>query len=132
MSARTCVASVVFVTSALIATLGACGGGGSSGGGNDGGGVTGPPPPPPPPHTVVASPSLAFTPASLSVNAGEVVTFSFGSVAHNVFFDAQTGAPTDIDGTNANRSVQRTFTTPGTYHYTCHIHPSMHGAVVVQ
>jgi plastocyanin len=53
-------------------------------------------------------------------------------VAHNVFFDQHAGAPADIDGLNANVSVQRTFTTPGTYHYSCHIHPSMTGTVTVQ
>ncbi|HEY2374923.1 MAG TPA: plastocyanin/azurin family copper-binding protein [Gemmatimonadaceae bacterium] len=83
-------------------------------------------------HTIAATPALTFGPSSLSVNAGDAVTFAFGSVAHNVFFDAATGAPADIDGLNANVSVQRTFTTRGTYTYTCHIHPSMHGTVVVQ
>jgi plastocyanin len=66
------------------------------------------------------------------VHAGDAVTFAFGSVVHNVFFASQAGAPTDIDGTNSNVSIQRTFTTAGTYQYTCHIHPSMHGTVVVQ
>jgi len=106
----------------VAATLGAC----SSGYG----GTTSPIPGDG--HTIAATPSLTFGPSSLTVNAGTVVTFAFGSVAHNVFFDAQTSAPADIDGLNANVSVQRTFTTPGTYNYTCHIHPSMHGTVVVQ
>ncbi|HKW49263.1 MAG TPA: plastocyanin/azurin family copper-binding protein, partial [Gemmatimonadaceae bacterium] len=83
-------------------------------------------------HTISATPSLAFGPSSLTVSAGDVVTFDFGSIAHNVFFDQQAGAPANIDGLNANVSVQRTFTTPGTYHYSCHIHPSMTGTVVVQ
>jgi plastocyanin len=66
------------------------------------------------------------------VNVGDVVTFTFGTVGHNVFFDAQAGVPTDIAGTNANVSVTRTFATAGTYKYSCHIHPSMHGEVVVR
>jgi plastocyanin len=83
-------------------------------------------------HTISATPSLTFGPSSLTVSAGDVVTFAFGGVAHNVFFDQHAGAPADIDGLNANVSVQRTFTTPGTYHYSCHIHPSMTGTVTVQ
>src|SRR5689334_1275364 len=104
-------------------TLAACGGGGYR--------STASPPPPTPDNTILATPSLAFGPATLTVNAGETVTFSFGSVAHNVFFDQQAGAPADIDGLNANVSVQRIFTTPGTYHYTCHVHPGMQGTVMV-
>ena len=108
----------------LIGVLTAYGCG--SGGGSD---VTAPPPPS---NTVAATPSIAFTPSSITVNAGDAVTFAFGSVAHNVFFDAQAGAPSDIQGSNANVSIVRTFTTAGTYEYDCHIHPSMHGTVVVR
>jgi plastocyanin len=82
-------------------------------------------------HTVTATAGLTFTPPTLDVNVGQAVTFAFQSVAHNVFFDARAGAPADVDGNNANVSVPRTFTTAGTYTYTCHIHPSMHGTVVV-
>jgi plastocyanin len=97
-------------------------------GSNGGGDVTAPPPA----NTVAATASLTFTPATITVHPGDAVTFAFGPVAHNVFFDPQTGAPTNIDGTNANVSVPRTFMTAGSYQYTCHIHPSMHGTVVVQ
>ena len=83
-------------------------------------------------HTVAATPSLAFTPSSLPVHAGEVVKFSFGTVGHNVFFDARAGAPADIGGTNTNVTISRTFASVGTYHYSCHIHPTMQGEVVVQ
>jgi plastocyanin len=106
-----------------IALVAACGGSGY------GGGVTAPPGDG---KTVAATASLAFTPPSLAVHVGDAVKFSFGSVGHNVFFDAQAGAPADIGGTNANVNVSRTFATAGTYHYTCHIHPEMHGEVVVQ
>ena len=88
--------------------------------------------PPPPANTVAATNSITFTPATLHVSAGETVTFTFGSVAHNVFFATQAGAPADIGGNNANTAIERQFAVPGTYTYTCHIHPSMHGSVVVQ
>ena len=98
-------------------------------GSDSGGDVTAPPPPPG--ATVTATADLTFTPATLTVDAGQAVTFAFKSVAHNVFFASQAGAPDDIEGNNANVSVPRTFATAGTYEYTCHIHPSMHGTVVV-
>lgn len=119
MTART------YLTIAVIAAaLGACGGGGA-----DGAALT---EAPPDGHTIVGTPSLTFTPGSLTVSAGDEVTFSFGRVAHNVFFEGQVGAPADIGGQNADRSVRRTFATPGTYRFICHIHPTMRGFVVVE
>lgn len=109
-----------------VALLAACGGSGYG---------TGPTPPPPPPgdqHTVAATPSLAFTPSTLTIATGETATFAFGAVAHDVFFDANADAPADIPGNNANVAIARTFAHAGTYRYTCHIHPSMHGTIVVQ
>ena len=96
------------------------------------GSMAGPPPPPPPANTVAATDGLTFTPATLQVSAGDIVRFTFGSVAHNVFFAAQAGVPADIGGNNANVAVERTFAVAGTYTYTCHIHPQMHGTVEVQ
>lgn len=112
------------IVTAFAATIAACGGGYGSG-------PSGPSDQPPNDHTILARPSLTFGPASLTVNSGETVTFSFGSIAHNVFFDPQAGAPADIGGSNANVSIDRVFTTAGTYHYNCHIHPGMQGTVVV-
>jgi plastocyanin len=88
-------------------------------------------PPPPPAKTVAATNAITFTPATLRVSAGDIVTFTFGSVAHNVFFAAQAGAPADIAGNNANVAVDRQFATRGTYTYTCQIHPQMQGTVEV-
>ena len=114
-----------FVLTAIATTMAGCGGssnlstGPGGGGGGDG-------------HTITATTAETFTPATVTVNAGDAVTFKFQSLAHNVFFDAQAGVPGDIPGNNANVSVDRTFATAGTYHYTCHIHPQMHGTIVVQ
>jgi len=114
------------VLALVIAALAGCGG-------SSGYGSTAPPTTTPGNgRTIDATPALAFGPATLTVNAGDTVTFAFGAVAHSVFFDPQGGAPANIEGSNANVSFTRTFATPGTYRYTCHIHPFMHGTVVVR
>jgi plastocyanin len=80
----------------------------------------------------VTTSATAFTPATVSIGVGGTVTFAFGAVAHNVFFDnSVSGAPDPIPGTNANMSEARTFTSAGTFEYDCHIHPGMKGTVVV-
>jgi plastocyanin len=93
---------------------------------------TTPPNTPPVANQVNATASLAFDPPTLTTQVGHAVTFAFGSVGHNVFFDPATGAPGNITGVNANTSVTRTFDTAGTFTYTCHIHPYMQGKVVVE
>lgn len=128
MSTHFRAASALYVSlvSLAIAALGACGGGGDS--------PTAPVNQPPAPEaTVQAIPSEKFTPGQVTLTVGGTVTFAFGSLAHNVFFDNDpAGAPANIPDPSANKSVTRTFNTAGTYTYNCHIHPGMRGTVIVQ
>ncbi len=117
----------------------ACGGGG-------GGYTTAPAPPTQPAsrNVVAASPSIAFTPAQITVALGDSVTWAFGSVAHTVVFESGSdtasdyagktsspGAPANIAST-ANASAARVFTRKGSFNYRCTIHPGMLGTVDVQ
>jgi plastocyanin len=118
-------------SASLIIALAACSGStGTYGNGGNGGGNQNPPPPA---NTIEARPNLSFSPTTLTTDAGQTVTFAIGSVAHNVIFENRTAAtPADIAGSNSNISVQRTFSTPGTYAFHCNIHPFMTGSVVVR
>lgn len=114
-----------FLVALVAAALAACGGDSA----------TGPttPPTPVPAATVQATPSNTFTPSSVAITAGGTVTFDFGSVAHDVFFDnAPQGAPANITAPTANATMTLTFPTKGTYQYNCHIHPGMTGTVTVE
>ena len=83
--------------------------------------------------TVQATPSETFTPNRVTLTVGGTVTFAFGSLAHDVFFDnGPAGAPANITEPSANKSTALTFNTAGTYVYNCHIHPGMRGTVVVE
>ena len=114
----------------VIAALAACGGGGY----NAPSGPTDPGDPTPVRDaTVQATPSEQFTPGRINLLVGGTVTYAFGSLAHNVFFDnAPTGAPDNITAPSSNKSVTLTFNTKGPYDYNCHIHPGMRGTVIVQ
>jgi plastocyanin len=83
--------------------------------------------------TVQATPAERFTPGRINLVAGGTVTFDFGSLPHQVFFNsAVAGAPEDIPEATSNKTVTRTFTTAGTFVYNCRIHPGMSGTVVVE
>jgi len=125
MSNQFRVARIIFATLATAA-LGACGGGGDS--------ITGPVDPTPvAAATVQATPSIKFTPNRVNLTVGGTVTFAFGTLDHNVFFDnAPAGAPANITAPSSNKSTTLTFGTKGTYVYNCHLHPGMTGTVVVE
>ena len=113
----------ITIPMALAAALMACGGS------SDDGDPTGPSQQN---ATVDATPQITFSPATVTIAAGRSVTFRFGSVPHNVFFAAASGAPADITAPTSSASVARTFSTAGTFTYECHVHPGMTGTVVVQ
>lgn len=73
-----------------------------------------------------------FAPAAVTVNVGEKVTWHNNGGIHNVQFnDGSYEMPADPDG--SAWTVERTFTTVGTFTYICREHPtSMSGSVTVQ
>lgn len=79
---------------------------------------------------VAATDGNIFTPTPVTIVAGGSVTWSFGTVPHNVLFQSA-GAPADV-GIVSSTSVSRTFPTAGTYPYTCSLHAGMNGTVTVQ
>ena len=75
--------------------------------------------------------NYAFSPANLSVRAGDKVTWTNTDTAPH---DATTtSAPVAFHSPRLEKgqSWSYTFTTPGTYSYICSIHPDMHATVVV-
>ncbi len=70
-----------------------------------------------------------FSPASLTVNAGDTVTWTnAGPTEHTA--TARNGS-FDTGLLKKGQSASHTFTQPGTYAYICTIHPFMHGTIVV-
>jgi plastocyanin len=77
---------------------------------------------------IIAIQNFAFSPASLTIKAGTTVTWTNkDSATHTVSSSAFNS------GNLANGSkFQFTFSNPGTYNYSCGIHPSMKGTIIVQ
>jgi plastocyanin len=71
-----------------------------------------------------------FTPTIITVSAGSQVTWlNMDDEPHTVVSDTGLFRSGGID---TNESFSFKFDKPGTYHYTCSIHPKMIGTVVVQ
>ena len=87
-------------------------------------------------QTVTATSSNDFTPAAVSVNQGETVTWVNAGGDHNVKFDdGSFEQPSEPSG--AGWTVARRFDTPGTFRYFCEEHGGpggvgMSGTVTVQ
>jgi plastocyanin len=71
-----------------------------------------------------------FMPTTLSVNAGENVTWvNKDDEPHTVVSDTGLFRSAAMD---TNESFSFKFDKPGTYHFTCSIHPRMVGTIVVK
>jgi plastocyanin len=70
---------------------------------------------------------LAYTPQTLTVQAGATVTWVWrdGAIAHDVKGD-DFRSKVQTEGTFRHR-----FTQPGTYNYLCTLHPNMTGTIEV-
>jgi plastocyanin len=72
----------------------------------------------------------AFAPATLTITAGETVTFTNDDDdAHTV---TETEGAFDSKGLDTNGRWRHTFAKPGTYTYFCQLHPFMKGTIVVK
>jgi len=79
--------------------------------------------------TNVAIVYRAYQPSDLTVLAGQTVVWrNSGLGPHTVTSDA---GQFDSGPLQAGASFASAFSTPGTYLYSCRIHPTMHGRVVV-
>lgn len=103
------------------------GGGSSDGGGGGGGGGT---------ANEVSLTGFAFSPASITVSAGDPVTFVNGDAAPHTVTEGTNGEAADdpiVDEEVAgNSEVEITFDEPGTYQITCLFHSNMNMTVTVE
>jgi plastocyanin len=84
----------------------------------------------PPSHLVIIN-NLAFSPQSVTVTAGDTVTWrNDQNINHTVTSD--TGDELDSPVLSQGQTYQHVFAQAGTYPYHCTIHPTMTGNVAVQ
>jgi len=83
-----------------------------------------------PDATKIIVKDFMFNPTPLTVKAGSTVTWTnMDDEPHTVVSDA---GVFKSGGMDTNESFSFKFDKPGTYHFTCSIHPRMVGSVVVQ
>lgn len=74
--------------------------------------------------------NFMFIPMSLTVSAGTTVTWTnLDNEPHTVSSDTGLFRSGALD---TNDRFAFTFDTPGTYHFTCSIHPQMVGTIIVE
>jgi plastocyanin len=83
-----------------------------------------------PDPTKIAVKDFMFVPVSLTVKAGSTVTWAnMDDEPHTVVSDTGLFRSGAMD---TSESFSFKFDKPGTYHFTCSIHPRMVGTIVVQ
>lgn len=83
-----------------------------------------------PDPTQIVMKDFMFVPTSLTVKAGSTVTWANrDEEPHTVTSDTGLFRSGAMD---TNESFSFKFDKPGTYHFTCSIHPRMVGTIVVQ
>src|SRR4051794_22818372 len=71
---------------------------------------------------------FAFSPATITVKVGDTVTWTHNETVEHT----ATGADFDAGTVAPGATATVTFKTAGSFTYTCRIHPTMTGTVVVQ
>jgi plastocyanin len=72
-------------------------------------------------QTVTATNANTFTPKTVVINTGDMVTWNNGGGFHNVHFD-DNSFDMPASPSSAAWSVSRTFSSPGTFRYYCEAH----------
>ena len=73
---------------------------------------------------------MAFTPSSITVSAGTIITWTNkDATVHNVV--SNTAGLFNSPSLSTNEEFSHKFNTAGTFHYKCTFHPSMTGTVIV-
>ena len=84
----------------------------------------------PTPSNTVSIANMAFTPATITVTAGTMVTWTNNdNMTHTVTADDNSF---DSGNLTSGSNYSRTFSVAGTYPYHCTIHPNMIAKVIVQ
>jgi plastocyanin len=75
--------------------------------------------------------NFAFNPSTLTVKAGETVTWTNqDSATHTILSDS--GNEISSSSLGQGQTYSHTFNQSGTYSYHCSIHPSMKATIIVQ
>lgn len=74
---------------------------------------------------------LTFSPPTVIVARNATVSYTFGTVPHNVSFRTAAGAPSNIPN-GSSSTTARVFPTAGDFPYDCTLHGGMTGQVVVR